>query len=65
MLSLCTPTEGDGVGAEEVPGDRSRDKEHPLSVTAVTLCSHQVPQSQILSLFSPALSPSSAPPAAA
>jgi hypothetical protein len=38
MLSLCALSEG-GVGAEEVPGDISRDTEHPLSVTAVTLCS--------------------------
>ena len=41
-LFLCSPVQCQKVmvfGAEEVPGDRSGDKEHPLSVTAVTLCS--------------------------
>ncbi|CAI8048852.1 hypothetical protein GBAR_LOCUS26925 [Geodia barretti] len=45
-------TEGDGVGAEEVPGDISRDTEHPLSVTAVTLCS-LLPSLSLLILRSP------------
>ena len=30
--------EGGGVGAKEGPGHSSRDTEHPLSVTAITLC---------------------------
>ncbi|CAI8048853.1 hypothetical protein GBAR_LOCUS26925, partial [Geodia barretti] len=61
-LFLCSPvqkTEGDGVGAEEVPGDISRDTEHPLSVTAVTLCSvesnvRSCPEMQV---FTPAVYP--------